>query len=109
MKIIIIALLFLISFDANSLEEERLLVKQCQYVSGIAMNVQVIRQSTGHTFTQFLENVDKIYQEGEGLDIIKGVAYKVYEVVAPGVEPDDVFTDLFEYCIEQGQIEEEYF
>jgi len=108
-KLIAIALL-LFSSGSNALEEERILVKQCQYVSGIAMNVQLIRQETNHSFKQFCDEVDKIYQQGEGLNIIKGIAYKVYEVVGLEDNPDDVFTSLFDYCIEQGVVEdEEYF
>lgn len=112
MRSLILAIALLMSSSVSALEEpEREAVKRCQYVSGIAMNVQLIRQETGHTFKRFCDEVDRIYQEGEGLEIIKGIAYKVYEAVVLEATPDEVFTSLYQHCIkiETDKANEEYF
>jgi len=112
MKVFIIALVFLFSFDVSAMEEEgKLIVKRCQYVSGIAMNVQRIRQETHHDFRRFCIEVDKIYQEGEGLEVVKGIALKVYESVIPEATPDEVFSSLYNHCVkvEMDKANEVYF
>jgi len=74
----------------------------CEYQAGTASEIQTIRQTEGDDWSEFEQNIKKIYKDGQGRDDLLVIAQSVYQQPIDTL-PIEVHDNAFIACVKRTQ------
>ncbi|NQZ54759.1 MAG: hypothetical protein HRT93_10985 [Piscirickettsiaceae bacterium] len=97
---LIVALL--VTSPIHAVEMERSTITSCAYQGGTAREIQTIRQSEGDDWSEFEQNIKKIYKEGQGRSDLLAIAKNVY-LQPINTSPEEAYDVIFASCVKRIQ------
>jgi hypothetical protein len=76
-----------------------LTIASCEFQAHTARQVQTLRLTEGDDWSQFEQNVKKLYQDGQGRTDLLTVAEQVY-LTPLNLSADEVYAEMLSACVE---------
>ena len=99
---IMVILILAFALPIHAEEMERSTITSCAYQAGTAREIQTLRQTEGDDWSQFEQKIMKIYKDGQGRNDLLVIAKRVY-LQPSKMLPTDVYSDIFDACVQRIQ------
>ena len=101
-SIFILTFLFTFPVIIYAAGMKRSTMTSCEYQAGTASEIQTIRQNEGDDWSEFEQNIKKIYKDGQGRDDLLVIAQSVYQQPINTL-PITVHDQTFSACVKRTQ------
>jgi len=99
-KIAFLALCISTSIVAKEMDHHT--ITSCAYQGGTAREIQTIRQTEGHDWTEFEQQIDKIYKQDQAKNDLLEIAKTVYQQALTATL-DEVYDNAVTLCIKRTE------